>query len=136
MKPFLVIALCLCLLALCACGQAAPKQPTEPSTEATTITTTTQTTTQVPTTLHIEYPASYRDAPEAYKPVLDDLYASNLLYNTDNGYTGIFGLHYAEAIVGAWLYGPIAHYAVADILTRYWSYIKTRPTPCPSPSSP
>jgi len=68
-----------------------------------------------PTTIAIDYPASYRDAPNAYKPVLDDLYAINLLYNIDNGYTGIFGLHYAEAIVGAWLYGPIAHYAVADI---------------------
>jgi len=47
--------------------------------------------------------------------VLDDLYALNLAYNIDNGYTSISGLPYAEAIVGAWFYGPIAYYAVADI---------------------
>ena len=29
---------------------------------------------EAPTTLHIEYPATYKDAPAAYKPVLDDLY--------------------------------------------------------------
>ncbi|MCL2299186.1 MAG: hypothetical protein FWC27_03455 [Firmicutes bacterium] len=54
-------------------------------------------------------------APEAYKPVLDDLHALYLSYSTDNGYTGISGLRYAEAIIGAWLYGPIAFYAVTDI---------------------
>jgi len=122
MKPLISLALCLALLALCACGQAQPAQTIEPTTveappTATIVftTTTIPTTTVPPTTLPIVYPASYRDAPKAYKPVLDDLYALTLLYNIDNGYTNISGFHYAEAIVGAWLYGPIAHYAVADI---------------------
>jgi hypothetical protein len=56
-----------------------------------------------------------RCAPAAYKPVLDDLYALNALYDIDHGFTFISGFGYAEAIVGAWLYGPIAHYAVVDI---------------------
>ena len=52
--------LCMALLALCACGSpSAPEEITTPATEA--------------PTLPIEYPASYKDAPEAYWPVLNDL---------------------------------------------------------------
>ena len=93
MKPLIAIALCLCLLALCACGQAKPNPvsvptftvvttikdgPTIFAEDETTITvpTTTQspTITAAPTTQLIQYPASYKDAPEAYKPVLDAFY--------------------------------------------------------------
>jgi len=57
---FFAAILCIALLALCACGTpAAPEETTAPATEA--------------PTLPIEYPASYRDAPEAYWPVLNDL---------------------------------------------------------------
>jgi len=62
MRKYLGIGLlCLCLLALCTCGQAEPVQTIVP-------------TTQPPATQPIKYPASYKDAPEAYKPVLDSLY--------------------------------------------------------------
>ena len=75
MKPLFALILCLCLLALCACGQAVPEE-TSAVTTTTTATTTAapSTTTEAPTTLSINYPASYKDAPAAYKPVLDDLY--------------------------------------------------------------
>ena len=57
---FFAAILCIALLALCACGSPAiPEEATAPATEA--------------PTLPIDYPASYRDAPEAYWPVLDDL---------------------------------------------------------------
>jgi len=60
MKRFFTLILCVALVALCACGSpAALEETTAPATEA--------------PTLPIEYPASYRDAPEAYWPVLDDL---------------------------------------------------------------
>ena len=56
---FLAAILCMALLALCACGSlATPEETTAPAADA--------------PTLPIA-PASYRDAPEAYWPVLDDL---------------------------------------------------------------
>jgi len=91
MKALLAAALCLCLLALCACGEVVVIE------ETTATTTQAPTTTLAPTTLPIEYPASYRDAPEAYKPILDDLFKSiyilsnNILDAEDDlwGETGI-----------------------------------------------
>jgi len=74
MKHLLALILCLSLLALCACGQAEPEQPTTP--QPTIITTTAPTITDSPATRPIEYPASYKDAPGAYWPILDDLYKS------------------------------------------------------------
>jgi len=76
MRKYLSIGLlCFFLLALCACGQETTAPPT-------TITTAIPTTTQPPATLPIVYPASYKDAPEAYKPVLDGLY--KLVYCISN----------------------------------------------------
>jgi len=74
-KKLIVAVLCLCLLALCACGWGEPEEITVPAT-----TTAIPTTTEAPTTLPIEYPANYRDAPEAYKPVLNEFY-----YQAQNG---------------------------------------------------
>jgi len=57
---FFTAILCIALLALCACGSsAAPEETIAPVTGA--------------PTLPIDFPASYKDAPEAYWPVLDDL---------------------------------------------------------------
>ena len=61
----------LILLGLCACGQEA--KPGEPSASAATEATTEETTT-APATKPIKYPASYKDAPAAYKPMLDACY--------------------------------------------------------------
>ena len=80
MKPLSALILCLCLLVLCACGQAEPEETTG---AATTITTQTTTTT-APTTLPINYPAAYRDAPVAYKPVLDAFYMIDQLVLPEN----------------------------------------------------
>jgi len=82
MKTLLTILLCLSLLGLCACGQVEPEQTTPPPTTAQT--TQVLTTTQVPKIKPtIEYPVSYKDAPEAYKPILDDLY--KFVYTLSNG---------------------------------------------------
>ena len=70
--------LCIVLLALCACGEAAAPEPT--STAATTAVTT-EATKAKPT---VDYPASYKDAPEAYKPILDDLYKCSQLVVRDD----------------------------------------------------
>jgi len=92
MKPLFALILCVCLLALCACGQAEPEEVDATTTAATTAA---PTTTEAPTKLPIEYPASYRDAPEAYKPILDDLYravyliSNNILNDNFYGDTGI-----------------------------------------------
>jgi len=83
MKRLLTVVLSsLCLLTLCACGQAAPEPPTtttqiyEPPTIEVIITTTIAPTTAIsPSIEPIIYPASYKDAPKAYKPVLDQFYA-------------------------------------------------------------
>jgi hypothetical protein len=81
-KHLLAALLCLCLLALCACGQVFV--PPEVTGEATTTITTAQpTTTQAPALPPIDYPTSYKDAPAAYKPVLDDLYRQMLLPGWD-----------------------------------------------------
>ncbi|MCL2494842.1 MAG: hypothetical protein FWE98_04205 [Oscillospiraceae bacterium] len=122
MKRLLTAALSsLCLLALCACGQAAPPEATTPALPATEATTTKQTTTtQPPTMPPIEYPASYKDAPAAYKPVLDNLYAlKQWLWNDETDWPDyywdtILDFQYAEAIMGAWNY-PVSGYVVADI---------------------
>ena len=67
MKKLLMAALCLLLAGLCACGQASLEP--EPVT-----TTAPPTTTEQPAMKPIECPASYKGAPKAYKPVLDNLY--------------------------------------------------------------
>jgi len=74
-RLFPALLFSLCLLALCACGQDALPAVTTAEVIATEETTTAiPSTTQAPTMPPIEYPASYKDAPEAYKPVLDELY--------------------------------------------------------------
>ena len=79
MKPIAAFILCLCLLALCRCGQPEPVPSTAPSsTEETT-------TTQAPSPPPIAYPASYQDAPEAYKPILDEFYREAQVAYYDNG---------------------------------------------------
>ena len=113
MKRILAAMLSLCLLALCACGQPAPTH--------TTVQTTATTTTQAPTTQPIEYPSSYKDAPAAYKLVLDDLYAlKQWLWNGNVDwrmvdYDKIDEFSYANDIFGAWTQDPVDGYAVKDI---------------------
>ena len=72
----------LCLLALCACWQAQPEETAAPTTTTASAAAPT-TTTETPATVLIEYPASYRDAPAAYKPNLDALYALEQLLRQD-----------------------------------------------------
>jgi len=75
-RLFAITLVCMCLLALCACGQdALPAVTTTEAIPTEETTTATPSTTQVPTMPPIEYPVSYKDAPEAYKPVLDQFYA-------------------------------------------------------------
>ena len=111
MKTLFTALLCLCLLALCACGRAMPEETT-----ATTAITTAAliTTTEPPTMPPIEYPASYKDAPEAYKPILDELYELAQLLRLDKskvadsrGYgIWLFDSDYPEGSFG---------YAIVDI---------------------
>ena len=111
----------LCLLALCACGQAVPPITTTASPPTTeNATTTAQPTTQALTMPPIECPAAYKDAPAAYKPVLDDLYALKQWLWSDGADWGtynwdeVWAHQYAESIVGAWN-ESVDGYAVADI---------------------
>jgi len=71
MKLLTALALCLTLLALCACGQVQPEEITTTPSTTTEITTTTE---PPITPQPIKYPASYKDAPKAYKPVLDEFF--------------------------------------------------------------
>ena len=124
MKRLLTGMLCLSLLALCACGQAVPEETS--AAETTTAATTTATTTAAPSTTEactlppVEYPPSYKDAPTAYKPVLDELYALKqwLWSGEDNwdklNWDEIWARRYTEDIMGAWNDG-VGGYAVKDI---------------------
>jgi len=78
-KKLLASMLCSLLAGLCACGQAAPDS--EPNT-ATQARSAAALTTTVPPT--IACPASYKDAPEAYWPILDDLYVFVYLAHQDD----------------------------------------------------
>lgn len=87
MKKLLSLALCLCPLALFACGQAElkPEIATTVATQAVTTTAAPATTTEAPTMPPpIECPAAYRDAPKEYWPILDNLYA--FVYLSRQGY--------------------------------------------------
>ncbi len=121
MKHMLAALLCLCLLAFCACGRAAPPEQTaatEPTAAATQLLT--SSTTQAPTLPPVECPASYKAAPAAYKPVLDDLYTlKQWLWSgeTDreiNNWDQINAMPYAVDIMGAWN-DAVDGYAIADI---------------------
>jgi len=125
MKRFLAPPLIsLCLLALCACGPVEPSVVTTttaaPIEEATIAST--PSTTQAPATPPIEYPASYKDAPAAYKPILDDLYKFVYVLVNDIpideyelfGKTG-FGDGWGYAFsYGEHVYGVVG-YAIQDI---------------------
>ena len=123
MKKWLAAVLCVLLAGLCACGQAEPAPETTKATmQATTTVTTSATTTAAPTTTEpptlepIECPASYKDAPEAYWPILDNLYTFVYFAHQDDPdltsdafyKTGIpnFSVHFTPDDLG---------YAIADI---------------------
>jgi hypothetical protein len=108
MRKLMVVLLAAALCLLCACGEAAPE---ETGAVGTTLPVTTQaTTTEAFTTIHIEYPASYKDAPAAYKPVLDEFY-----------YQAQSGEHSGEGLGKAYILEPWFFekddfgYAVKDI---------------------
>ena len=73
MRKWLCAVSCVLLAGLCACGRAEP-EPEPNTTTAQATTTAAPTTTEPPTMEPIECPASYKDAPEAYWPILDNLY--------------------------------------------------------------
>lgn len=83
-----LLAAVLCLLALCACGRGVPlEETTEATTEAMLASDpATQPTTEARTLPTVIYPASYKDAPAAYKPVLDELYKYIQLTKPENWY--------------------------------------------------
>jgi|GEM_PF-977735 len=80
MKKLIAVLICIWLFAgLCACGTAQKEATTtELAAEAESVTATalvTESTTEVPKIKPaVSYPASYKGAPKAYKPILDDLY--------------------------------------------------------------
>ncbi|MCL2495134.1 MAG: hypothetical protein FWE98_05700 [Oscillospiraceae bacterium] len=121
---FFAAILCMALLALCACGRpAAPEETTAPATIQTSAQTTTEvpTTTEAPTEPVIEYPASYKDAPKAYKPILDDLYRfAYLLVNGIRDGDRAYGRTGIADTPGFWINdGEFRHnyigYAIKDI---------------------
>jgi len=107
MKKLVVLALCLALLGACA-GVGVQE---EPATGESTVqvTTTEETTTQV-----IVTPSSYRDAPEAYWPVLDEFY--RVIYSVRRGDEGTIWRYWDPGAFSrcSWDEGDLG-YAVVDI---------------------
>jgi len=69
MKKLCAIALlCLLLAGVCACGQAEPEEIAEQEITSQAATNTIA----APTTMPISFPASYKDAPKAYWPMLGE----------------------------------------------------------------
>jgi len=104
---FFAAILCIALLALCACGSpAAPEETTAPTIKT--------------PTLPIQYPASYKAAPEAYWPVLNDLLKFVCLIR-DDSWDSIDMLYGSTGIVetpGAFSDDGFLHnlgYAIQDI---------------------
>ena len=104
----LLLAAVLCLL--CACGKAAPEESAEETTVINSTSAAPTTTTEAPKTIHIEYLATYKDAPTAYKPVLDEFY-----YQAQSGEHGGEGLEKAYILEPWFLEMADYGYAVKDI---------------------
>ena len=110
MKRWTTLAIALALCLLCACGQG--EVTTVPTNAPTTIAPTSIT--EPPVVEPIVYPESYRDAPEAYWPVLHDMYTLLYITGLDDGEPDR-ALRYADDLLGAELDTTGNGYAVVDI---------------------
>jgi len=116
LKKLFAAVLCVLLAGLCACGRAEPEAETTRATAQATTTAAT-TTTEPPTMEPIECPATYRDAPKDYKPILDALYATALARNDNRDWDWAMDVREKIVFLPNWVNSSTEElgYAIVDI---------------------